>query len=102
MSLHFLPDSSEGDCCVDVFAIDNMRNVREDHRLAMNESIQNVLLESFVVVLYTLTFTKGQGVVAVGEYDGEQLVLVVDKMTAVDVSNGNLVLLPKCSAEGES
>jgi hypothetical protein len=51
-----------------------------------------------MVVLYTLTFTKGQGVVAVRENDGEQLVLVVHQVAPMDVGDGNLVLTPKCSA----
>ena len=49
-----------------------------------------------MVVLYTLTLSKGQGVVAVRENDGEQLVLVVNQVAAMDVSDGNLVLTPKC------
>ena len=48
-----------------------------------------------MVVLYTLTFSKGQGVVTVGENDGEQLVLIVHKVAAMDVGDGNLVLTPK-------
>ena len=51
-----------------------------------------------MVVLYTLTLSKGQGVVAVRENDGEQLVLVVNQVAAMDVSDGNLVLTPKCFA----
>ena len=54
----------------------------------MNESIQNVLLQGLVVVLYTLTFSKGQGVVAVGENDGQQLVLIVYQVAVMDVSDG--------------
>ena len=48
-----------------------------------------------MVVLYTLTLSKGQGVVAVRENDGEQLVLIVHQVAAMDVSDGNLVLMPK-------
>ena len=51
-----------------------------------------------MIVLYTLTFSKGQGVVAVRENDRQQLVLIVHQMAAMDVSDGNLVLTPKCSA----
>ena len=42
--LYFLSDSCKSDCCVDVLAIDHMRNIGEDPWLPMNKSIQNVLL----------------------------------------------------------
>jgi hypothetical protein len=48
-----------------------------------------------MVVLNVLTFSKGQGVVAVRENDGEKLVLVVHQVAPMDVGDGNLVLTPK-------
>ena len=61
----FLADSCKSDRCVDILTIHDVWDVREDPRLPVNEPIQYVLLKSLVIVLYTLTFTKGQGVVAV-------------------------------------
>ena len=48
-----------------------------------------------MVILYTLTFSKGQGIITVGENDGEQLVLIVHQVAAMDVTQGNLMLTPK-------
>ena len=62
---YFLSDGRKSDRCVDVFAIDHVRDIRENPRLPVNESIQDMLLQGCMVVLYTLTFSKGQGVVAV-------------------------------------
>ena len=95
LTFDFLSDSSKRDCSVDVFTVDHVRNVGEDSWFPVNESIQNVLLEGRVVVLYTLTFSKRQGVVAVGEDDGEKLVFKVDKMAAMDVSDGYFMFAPK-------
>ena len=66
---YFLSDSCKSDCCVNVLAIDNMGYIRENSRLPVNELIKNVLLQSHVVVLNVLSFSKGQGVVTVGEND---------------------------------
>ena len=93
--LHFLSDSCKSDCCVDILAIDHVGDIREDPRLPVNKLIQNVFLQSCVIVLNILSFSKGQGVVAVRENNGEQLVLIVNQVAAVDVSDGNLVLTPK-------
>ena len=59
LRFNFLSNSSKSDCCVDVLAIDHMRNVREDSWFTMDESVKDVLLKGLVVVLYTLTFSKG-------------------------------------------
>ena len=93
--LHFLSDSCKSDCCVDIFAIDHVGDIREDPWLPVNELIQDVFLQSCVVILDILSFSKGQGVVAVRENDGKQLVLVVHQVAAMDMSDGNLVLTPK-------
>ena len=41
---YFLSDSCKNGCCVDIFAIDNVGDIREDTWLPTNKSIQNVLL----------------------------------------------------------
>ena len=92
---YFLSDSCKSDCCVNVLSIDNVGYIREDSRLPVNQLIKKVLLQSCMVVLNVLSFSKGQGVVTVGENDGEQLVLIVHEVAAMNVGDWNLVLTPK-------
>ena len=61
----------------------------------MNEPIENVLLQSLMVILDILSLSNLEGVVAVRENDGGQLVLIVQEVAAMEVSDGNLVLTPE-------
>ena len=61
----------------------------------MDKPIENVLLQSLVVILDILSFPNFEGVVAVREDDGGQLVLIVQEVTAVKMCDGNLVLTPE-------
>ena len=61
----------------------------------MDEPVENVPLQSQMVVFHILPLSKFEWVVAVGEDDGGQLMLIVQKVEAMEVSDGNLVLTPK-------
>ena len=61
----------------------------------MDESVKNVFLQSLMVVLHVLPLSDLEGVVAVGEDDGRQLVLVVQEVAAMEMSDGNLALTPE-------
>ena len=54
-----------------------------------------MLLQSLMVILDYLPLPDLEGVVAVGEDDGGQLVLVVQEVAAMEVGDGNLVLTPE-------
>jgi len=60
----------------------------------MDELIQELFLEGWEVIGNVLAFSHSKGVVAVGEDEGRKLLLIGEEMTAMDVGNGNLVLLP--------
>ena len=68
----------------------------------MNEPVENVLLQGREVVADVLSLAQGEGVVAVGEDDGEQLVLVVEQVAAAEVSDGNFTLVPYEVAAGNN
>ena len=53
----------------------------------MDEPIKNMLLQSLVIIFHILSFTNFEGVVAVGEDDGGQLELVVQKVTTVEMGD---------------
>ena len=48
-----------------------------------------------MVVLDILSLSDLEGVVAVGEDDGGQLVLIVQEVAAMKVGDGNVVLTPE-------
>jgi hypothetical protein len=48
-----------------------------------------------VVILHILSLSKFEGVVAVGEDDGRELVLIVQEVAAMKVCDGNLMLTPE-------
>jgi len=60
----------------------------------MDELIQELFLEGWEVIGNVLAFSHSKGVVAVGEDEGRKLLLIGEEMTAMDVGDGNLVLLP--------
>ena len=63
--------------------------------------VQNVLLKQWKVVRHIVAVASSQGVVAVGEDDGEKLLFVVEEVAAMDVGEGDLMLLPLPEREKE-
>jgi len=61
----------------------------------MDEPIQELFLKGWEVIDNVLAFPHSKGVVAVGEDKGRKLLLIGEEMTAMDVGDGNLVLLPQ-------
>ena len=64
----------------------------------MDEAIKNVLLQGLVVIFHVLPLANFKGVVTVRENDGRQVMLIVQEVTAMKVSDGNSVFTP----EGQS
>jgi len=60
----------------------------------MDEQIEELFLKGWEVIGNVLAFSHSKGVVAVGEDKGRKLLLICEEMTAMDVGDGNLVLLP--------
>ena len=61
----------------------------------MDESVKNVLFQGLMVILDVLSLSDLEGVVAVGEDDGRELVLVVQEVAAMEMCDGNLALTPE-------
>ena len=63
----------------------------------MDEPIKELFLKGWEVIgnVNVLAFPHSKGVVAVGEDKGRKLLLIGEEMTAMDVGDGNLVLLPQ-------
>ena len=61
----------------------------------MDEPVENVLLESLVVIFDILPLPNLEGIVAMREDNGGQLTLIVEEMAAVEMGDGNLVLTPE-------
>jgi hypothetical protein len=61
----------------------------------VDKQVEDVLLQSLMVVLDILSLSDLEGVVAVGEDDGGQLVLVVQEVAAMEVRDRNLMLTPE-------
>ena len=93
---NFLPDSQECFSSVDIFSVSHVRNIKKDHWFPINESIEDVLLKSRQVVFDVLALSNSEGIMTVGENDGLKLMLIVKKVTSVDVGDGDLVLPPDC------
>ena len=60
----------------------------------MDEAVQDMFLKSWQVIGDLLTLARVERVVAVGEEDGLELVVVVQEVALVDVGQLDLVLLP--------
>ena len=58
----------------------------------MDEAIEDVFLQSLIIVLDDLSLSDLERVVAVREDDGRQLVLVVQEVAAMEMHDGNLML----------
>ena len=54
-----------------------------------------MFLQGWEVIADVFSLAVGEGVVAVWENDGEQLVLIVKKVAALEVSNRHLKLIPE-------
>ena len=61
----------------------------------MDEPIQELFLKGWEVIGNVLASSHSKGVVAVGEDKGRKLLLIGEEMAAMDVGDGNLVLLPQ-------
>ena len=61
----------------------------------MDELIQELFLKGWEVVGNVLAFSHGEGVVAVRKHKGRKLLLIGEEVAAMDVRDGNLVLLPQ-------
>jgi hypothetical protein len=61
----------------------------------VDEQVEDMLLQSLMVVLDILSLSDLEGVVAVGEYDGRKLVLIVQEVATMEVCDGNLMLTPE-------
>ena len=59
----------------------------------MHKPVHKVLLECRQVVGDVLALAQSQGVVAVGEDDGVQLLLIVQQVALVDMRDGNSALM---------
>ena len=66
----------------------------------MDELIQELFLKGWEVS-NVLALSHHEGVVAVGEDEGRKLLLIDEEMAAMDVGDGNLVLLPQGFAANE-
>lgn len=65
----------------------------------MDESVENVVLQSLMIILHILPLSNFERVVTVGEDNGRELVLIVQKVAAMEVGYGHLMLTPegKCT-----
>ena len=95
LRLHFISHISKGTSGVNVFPVNNLRDVNQNQWLPMDKAVENVLLQSLMVGLDDLSLSDREGIVAVREDDGRELVLVVQEVAAMQVSDGNLVLTPE-------
>ena len=93
--LHLLSHISKGTSGVNILPVDYLGDVDENERFSMDESVEDVFLQSLVVVLDVLSLANFEGVVAVREDDGRELMLVVEEVTTMKVRDGHLVLSPE-------
>ena len=100
LRLDFGSDCSKRVSIVHILSVHHLGDICQYSGLSMNKPVENVLLQGREVVADILSLAQGEGVVAVGEDDGEQLVLVVKQVASVEVSDGNLTFVPHEVAEG--
>ena len=74
-----------------------MRDVYKDGGFAMNEAVQDTFLKSWQVIGDLATLAHTEGVVAVREENGLELTLVVQEVTFVDMTQLDLVLMPRAT-----
>ena len=93
--LNFLPHSFKSDFGVDVLAVSHLRNVREkNHWLPVNEFVQDVFFQCLMVILDIVGFTQLEGVATMGENHRHNLVLIVQEVAMMDVSDGDFMHRP--------
>ena len=97
---HLSPHSCKGGGSVDILLVADVRDVYQDGGLAVDEAVQDTLLEGRQVVGDLSTLAHSEGVVAVGEENGLQLALVVQEVALVDVGQLDLVLMPGTAMKG--
>jgi hypothetical protein len=78
-----------------ILLVDHLGNIQKNQRLSVDKSVEDMLLQSLMVVLDILSLSDLEGVVAVGEDDGGKLVLIVQEVAAMEVRDGNIMLTPK-------
>ena len=66
----------------------------------MDKPIQEVFLKSWEIIGNILSFAYYKGIVAMGEDEGREFLFIGEKMTAMDVCDGDLVLPPLGFAGG--
>ncbi|MCG8622313.1 MAG: hypothetical protein MJE68_10015, partial [Proteobacteria bacterium] len=66
---NFLPDFCKGTCGMILF-VDHLRYIQKDQRLSMDEAIEDMILQSLMVIFDILSLSNLEGVVAVREDDG--------------------------------
>ena len=92
---HFLPYSSKGCSSVDILLVCHKRDVCKNKGLAMYEPIQDMFLQGLMVIGDVLPLPNGEGVVAVRQHNGEQLVFIVKEVTSMDMCDRHFVLSPE-------
>ena len=67
---HLLSDIGKCTCGINIFPIDNLRNVQKNKWLSMDETIEDMPFQSLVIVVHILSLAYFEGIVTVGEDDG--------------------------------
>ena len=67
LRLHFIPHISKGTSGVNVFPVNNLRDVNQNQWLPMDKAVENVLLQSLEVVFHLLSLANSKRIVAVRE-----------------------------------
>ena len=92
---NFLPDFCESACGINILLVHHLGYIQKNQRLSVDEAIEDVLLQSLMVIFDILSLSDLERVVAVREDDRGQLVLVVQEVAAMKVGDGNVVLTPE-------
>ena len=65
LGFHFIPHISKGTSGVNVFPVNNLRDVNQNQWLAMDKAVENVLLQSLEVIFHMLSLANSERIVAV-------------------------------------
>ena len=90
--MYFLPNVGKGGSSVDILPVDHLGYVQLDQGLAMDESVHDVLLQSRQVIPNLLRLAMSKGVLTMRENNGEELVLIVQQVTSLNMAYGNLAV----------
>ena len=88
------PNCVKGHCGIDIFAIFHLRDVRKDSRLSMDELVQNMFLQSLVVILNCVCLPHLEGVATMRQHHRHNLMLIIQQVAAMNMSDRNLVAVP--------